>query len=382
MRRRPISLALAGSLALDPVAERHEQHRLRGSAATGGCDRPRSAQEGDRRRQGRRGHLGRPERLRGSGCGCSRTAATPSTRRWPPRPRWASPSPTAPASVAAATSSTTTRSPAGCTPSTAARPPRARCPTTRSSTPRPASPTTRSPRTWSPAGCRSACPAPPPPGPPPWTGGARRDCGRCSRRRPGSPNAGSWSTRPSGSRRRTTRRGLRRSPRAGRCSCTAACPRWARASRTPPWPAPTARSRRTRSSSTAGRCPREIVDAVRHPPVTDDTTLPVPPGFMKRRDLRRLRRAQPAADVDRLPRLPGVRHGAVVQRRHHGRRGAQHPRELRPRRRWTTPTRCTTTSRRAPWPSPTAAPTSATRRTSTCRCATCSRRSSPTSGPA
>ncbi len=73
--------------------------------------------------------------------------------------------------------------------------------------------------------------------------------------RPGWPSAGSWSTRPSASRRRTTRRGLRRSPRAGRCSCTAACPRWARASRTPLWPAPTARSRRTRSSSTAGSSP-------------------------------------------------------------------------------------------------------------------------------
>jgi gamma-glutamyltranspeptidase/glutathione hydrolase len=35
-----------------------------------------------------------------------------------------------------------------------------------------------------------------------------------------------------------------------------------------------------------GRLPGEIVDAVRHPPVTADTTLPVPPGFMKRRDLR------------------------------------------------------------------------------------------------
>jgi len=35
-----------------------------------------------------------------------------------------------------------------------------------------------------------------------------------------------------------------------------------------------------------GRLPGEIVDAVRHPPVTDNTTLPVPPGFMKRRDLR------------------------------------------------------------------------------------------------
>jgi gamma-glutamyltranspeptidase/glutathione hydrolase len=35
-----------------------------------------------------------------------------------------------------------------------------------------------------------------------------------------------------------------------------------------------------------GKLPGEIVDAVRHPPVTADTTLPVPPGFMKRRDLR------------------------------------------------------------------------------------------------
>ncbi len=36
-----------------------------------------------------------------------------------------------------------------------------------------------------------------------------------------------------------------------------------------------------------GRMPGEIVEAVRHPPVTDDTTLPVPPGFMRRADLRK-----------------------------------------------------------------------------------------------
>jgi gamma-glutamyltranspeptidase/glutathione hydrolase len=35
-----------------------------------------------------------------------------------------------------------------------------------------------------------------------------------------------------------------------------------------------------------GRLPGEIVDTVRNPPVTDDTTLPVPPGFMSRSDLR------------------------------------------------------------------------------------------------
>ena len=116
-------------------------------------------------------------------------------------------------------------------------------------------PSRRSHRTWSPAACPWACRAPPPPGPPPWTGGARRDCARCSRRRPDWPSAGSWSTRPSVGRRRTSRRGLRRSPRAGRYSCTAACPRWAGAWRTQRWPAPTARSRRTRSSSTAGSSP-------------------------------------------------------------------------------------------------------------------------------
>ena len=35
-----------------------------------------------------------------------------------------------------------------------------------------------------------------------------------------------------------------------------------------------------------GGLPGEIVDAVRHPPVTADNTLPVPPGYMTRRDLR------------------------------------------------------------------------------------------------
>ena len=38
---------------------------------------------------------------------------------------------------------------------------------------------------------------------------------------------------------------------------------------------------------TRGRLLGEVVDAVRHPPVTDDTDLPVPPGYMKRSDLRR-----------------------------------------------------------------------------------------------
>ena len=36
-----------------------------------------------------------------------------------------------------------------------------------------------------------------------------------------------------------------------------------------------------------GEVPGEIVDAVRNPPVTDDTTLPVPPGNMSRADLRK-----------------------------------------------------------------------------------------------
>jgi len=57
-----------------------------------------------------------------------------------------------------------------------------------------------------------------------------------------------------------------------------------------------------------GQLPAEIVDAVRHPPVTDDTTLPVPRGFMSRRDLREytVREQRPTAIGYRGYRLYGM----------------------------------------------------------------------------
>ena len=107
-------------------------------------------------------------------------------------------------------------------------------------------------------------------------------------------------------------------------------------------------------------------------------------GLPRPRDLARYRALDQDADRGRLPRARRLRHGAVLARRLDGRRGAQHPRALPT---WptmpATPTRCTATSRPARSPSPTAAPTSATRRTSTCRCEDLlSDRSTPPSGAA
>ena len=84
----------------------------------------------------------------------------------------------------------------------------------------------------------------------------------------------------------------------------------------------------------AARCPREIVR--RRPPPADvagDTDLPVPPRLPDDRA------TSPAtAPRSRRPRRVGYRGldvfgmRALLQRRHHRRRGAQHPRGLRPRR--------------------------------------------------
>ena len=254
MRRRPICSALAGSLALtlslSVTSGPGRRLRRHGAAATD----PGPPKHGDRRGQGRRGQLGRPERLPDRAAGAQerrqrrrrggghrgrarrrralqrrrrrrrllrllRREVRPGAHHRRPRDRAA----------------------------------RDAAPT-RSSTRRPASPT-RSRPTWSPAASRSACPAPPPPGPPPSTSGARRrlpDGARAGR--PGSPNAGSWSTRRSGSRPRTTRSGSRRSPRAGRLFLHGGLPEVGARFKNPAL-ARTYRAvrRRTRSSSTAGR---------------------------------------------------------------------------------------------------------------------------------
>ena len=75
-----------------------------------------------------------------------------------------------------------------------------------------------------------------------------------------------------------------------------------------------------------GELGREIVDAVRTPPVADGTTLPVPPGFMKASDLASVRGEGAPPDAQHLPRPRRVRDGTAVERRHDDRRGAEHPR--------------------------------------------------------
>ena len=66
-----------------------------------------------------------------------------------------------------------------------------------------------------------------------------------------------------------------------------------------------------------------------------------------------------------------VGHGPAVQRRLHGRRDPEHPRRLRPRLPPTARARCTCCSRPRGSPSPTAAPSSPTRPTSTSRSPGC-----------
>ena len=275
--------SLAGSLALTlslSVTSTHRRQRHRPSRTT----RVPRVRPRTRPRSGRAARSPRSTRTPpGSGCGCCRTAATPSTPRSPPRPRSASPSPTAPASAAAATSSTTTRSPAGCTPSTAARPP-ARDAERRVHRPRDRRAVRAvHTRTWSPAACRSGCPAPPRPGPPRWTGGASK------RLRQGA--------RAGRTARRARVRGRRDLPSADRGQPGAvrgvhleqvAVParRPARGRRALQEPRPRPHLPRVRqgpaAASTAGKMAGEIVDVVRQPtesPTT--TTLPVPPGFIE-----------------------------------------------------------------------------------------------------
>ena len=84
------------------------------------------------------------------------------------------------------------------------------------------------------------------------------------------------------------------------------------------------------------------------------------PGVMTAADLRAYtapERAPVALDVPRPRRL---RDGPAVERRPDDRRGAEHPRGLRPRARCRAPTPCTACSRRRGWRSPTAARTSPT----------------------
>ena len=262
----------------------------------------------------------------------------------------------------------------GRAPSTAARPPRGRSRATPSSTPTPASPT-RSRPTWSPAASRSACPAPPPPGAPRCAAGAparwprslepQRPAGRARLRGRRRPSA----RRPSDNRERfeaftTTKRPLpaRRPAPAGRHPLPQPRPR-PHLPRVRPRPAAVL-PRRAAARDLDRRAPPTVAEAA--------PTCRCRPGYD---DARRPRVA--TGPRSRRPPAPRYRGLEVVGMR---RPPAAAPPSARRStssrattcRRCPTPTPCTTTSRPARWPSPTAAPTSATPASSTCRSRSCS----------
>ena len=76
-----------------------------------------------------------------------------------------------------------------------------------------------------------------------------------------------------------------------------------------------------------------IVEAVQHPVVAPTPNHVWRPGVDDHAGRERLRRARAPADARRLPRPRRLRHGAALERRLDRRRGAEHPRGLRPRRR-------------------------------------------------
>ena len=242
---------------------------------------------------------------------------------------------------------------------------------------------------WSPAASPSACRARSPPGrrrarpvgqPRRWRDAAAGDRARRARVR--------RRRRPSATRPRTTRTASRRSRRPGRLFLPGGAPPARRHAVPQPRPgrAPTdlIGAARHRRRSTTARSPGEIVAACstrRRPASTD---LPVPPGCHRPRRPRGLpgrSTSRPTQVGYRGYDVYGMR--AVLQRRHHRRRGAQHPRAVRPRR-------AERRRRAAPLPRGQRAglrrprrATSATRRTSTCRMrrAALDRRTPP-SGPA
>ena len=226
------------------------------------------------------------------------------------------------------------------------------------------------------AACRSACPARWPPGQAALDRyGTLPGSGAPAARRARSRAAASWSTRPSRPAEHDNAARFRRlHRRAARCSCARrhSRRRSAASSATPTSP----RTYELIARAGSGAFYRGPLGA-RHRP---DRPAPAAarrtrrcsraPGHDDRRATSRAYDAQlRAADARRLPRARRLRHGAAVERRLDRRRGAEHPRGLRPAATSRAPTRCTTTSRRRGSPSPTATTTSATRTSSTCRCA-------------
>ena len=131
-----------------------------------------------------------------------------------------------------------------------------------------------------------------------------------------------------------------------------------------------------------GKLARLMSEVVRKPRTTKNTDLPVPAGWLTARDLRDYKvRSQRAAKTSyRGHDVYGM--APSSSRRHDRRRGAQHPRALRPLGDDAASRRSTTTSRPARWPTPTAASTSATRPSSTSRPSGSSTTGSPPSAPA
>ncbi len=258
---------------------------------------------------------------------CCARAATPSTRPWPPPPRSASLSPTRPASAEAATSSFTTPGPAPCTPSTAARRPRS--PPTPASSWRTARPS-RSPRR-SPAGSPSA------------PRHARHLAVGARHLGQEEPGYGPQARRTARPRRLHRRRDLPRADRRQRDPLPV-LPRHRRA--VPPR-RPTPRRRlhlqeprprphlpraepQGRRRPVPGRHrPRHREhgqQAARGPGVR----LERPPRRPVPARPRRLPHQAPGAHEDRIPRPRRLLHGALLLRRHDGRRGAQHSGAHRP----------------------------------------------------
>ena len=114
-----------------------------------------------------------------------------------------------------------------------------------------------------------------------------------------------------------------------------------------------------------------IVETVRQPPVGPTSNHTWRPGVMDRARPAQVRRRAARPDARRLPRPRGPRHGPAVERRLDRRRGAEHPRGLSARLAGARGADPSPARGVAATPSPTAAPISQTRRSSTSRCAGC-----------
>ena len=110
-----------------------------------------------------------------------------------------------------------------------------------------------------------------------------------------------------------------------------------------------------------------LVDTVQHPVVVADRQPRLAARAHDLRDLHTYTAPERAPTHVTLPRARRVRDGPALERRLDRRRGAQHPRGLRALGDDRARRRSTASSRRRATRSPTAAPTSPTRRTSTCR---------------